>query len=528
MAGASSGMTTSMLRRCAPLALWALLMTTGAARAADPVYVQYACHLPNRMSAPVDGFYSEVTGTATVTNGCASNVGLSVELPDANVPLPSGGKWMYQAAPGTSVVSVELSRTARNISSEGRESRRSFWFGDSKTFLDSCELSHPCPETRHLTLTNSDQRFTLSSSCNSDPCFGPEAGSSLVSIDDVVITLRDEQPPALNAQPSGDLFNIGPVSGTRTVSVNASDVGGGVFTASLVVDGAEQDAHVLDLNGGLCAKPFTAAVPCKRTVVGQFSVDTTTLSEGDHVVKVVVRDVTGVNSVASSPTTIEVRNLPRPFTGSATGGAVRPANQPPKGSRLLGRQFRAGSVHQSFGRPITLRGRLVDGAHNPVANAELAVFSTPDVPRAKSSQIGLVRTDPAGRLRFIIPRGPSRRIDLRSASNSWTVKVNVSAPIRLQPSRGHLRNKQKLILVAYLLGAKAPAGSADIAFQVRIGQRWRTFATRPIGRDGRARIGHRFRVTYQSMTYRFRAIVVRRRTFPFAGAVSPPIAIRVN
>jgi hypothetical protein len=528
MLGASRGMTRFWLRRVVPLAVAGLLLSGGHARAADPVYVQYACDLPDGSVAPIDGFTREIDGAATVENHCASGGGLTISLPDGSAPSPTTGRWNYAAPSGTSIARFALRRVVQNISAEGSDSRRTYFIRDEAAFIDACGLSSACQQTREIDDSGTRTSLVIGSSCTTDPCFGPEPGASLVSVDNVAITLRDEEPPTFNAHPSGDLYASGPVDGERSVLVSASDVGGGVFTAALIVDGVERAAQVLDGNGGACSKPFVRAAPCSNSVLGTLRLDTTALAEGEHMVGVVVYDATEVNRATSPPVPIQVRGTPGTTSGSSNALPVSntPTAQGPL--RLLGRRFKHGRLRQRFGQTTTIRGRLVQAGGAPAARTSLKIFSALDVPGAEERAIGDAETDAAGRFVIEIPKGPSRRIVVRSGADSWTLRVRVPAPLRLLPSRQRLRNKQKLMLVAYLLGTDAPARSADVAFQVRIGDHWRTFATRPMGGDGRARIGHRFQVTYQRLTYRFRAIVVKRKSFPFATAVSPPVAVRVN
>ena len=241
----------------------------------------------------------------------------------------------------------------------------------------------------------------------------------------------------------------------------------------------------------------------------------------------VVYDATETNSTTYGPVPVQVLNHPAPAASSnpVVEGSYRTA------ARLVLTSSSAKAVvRRRFGRPTTLAGRLVDGEGHPLGRSTLSVFGSTTVPGAQLRPLGTVTTDDAGRLRFELPAGPSRRIIVQSATLGVVADflARVAAPLRLLPSRTRLQNKQKLVLTSYLLGGAAPTGSADVAFQVLIGHQWRTFATRPIDRRGRARIEHRFKVTYHPLTYRFRAVVVGRRTFPFANATSPAIAVRVN
>ncbi|MFL5843662.1 MAG: hypothetical protein ACJ762_03145 [Solirubrobacteraceae bacterium] len=523
-----------LILRCCALAALALtiqLLAAGPAHAADAVYVQYACHFPDGRPASVDGFTASATGAAVTANHCGEGGGLGISLPEGDVPASTTvGSWTYEAATGTSIAAVTLTRLAQNISSPDADGNRFFYLrgGPDSSLTDSCGLQSPCPASRDLEIPTARTSFVVASSCATSPCHGPVPGASLVSIDRISITLRDDQPPTLNAQPTGTLFDDEAASGMRSVIVAANDVGGGVFTAALVVDGVEREAHVVDGNDGACSKPFTAAVPCKSSVLGRFDVDTTQFSDGEHSVSVVVRDATEVNSTMSPAVLVRVANRAGITASSPNSSAAIDGSVGGRALKIAGRDFKRGEIRQRFGRTSDLHGRLLTEAGQPAADQPLEIFAAPTTPDAALTRIGVSRSDGAGRFRVVLPAGPSRRIVVRSGSGSWALRLTVSAPLRLAPSRSQLRNKQKLMLVAYLLGAKAPAGSADVAFQVRIGHQWRTFATRPITKEGRARIGHRFRVTYQSLTYRFRAIIVGRRTFPFANSVSPPVSVRVN
>jgi hypothetical protein len=159
-----------------------------------------------------------------------------------------------------------------------------------------------------------------------------------------------------------------------------------------------------------------------------------------------------------------------------------------------------------------------------------------DVPRSRPQPVATPTTDEQGRFSFVLPKGPSRRVSVeyrasfgdRHAAARWRFKVAVPAPIKLLPSRVRLKNNETLLLTARLSDAEVPRGSSDVAFQVKIGRQWRTFARRRLDEHGRAQIRHTFRVTFHRMTYRFRAVTLRRASFPYADSRSPVVAVRVN
>ena len=93
----------------------------------------------------------------------------------------------------------------------------------------------------------------------------------------------------------------------------------------------------------------------------------------------------------------------------------------------------------------------------------------------------------------------------------------------LRAGRPRLRNGETLVLVAHVPLA---ARDRDVAFEVRVGGRWRAFALRRPGADGRARVTHRLRRTYRRLRYAFRAVV--RGAGPRGPRRSPVVRVLVN
>ncbi len=141
-------------------------------------------------------------------------------------------------------------------------------------------------------------------------------------------TMSDTSNPTLNSAPAGPLLTPGSVHGTQNLTFDASDLGGGVYRAVVLVDGVAVRSYVPDSNGGHCAQPYIYLAPCKAHVTGATPIDTTQLSEGAHQVKLEVYDATDVNKVASTPQAFDVDNIPAPSGGvPQLLGAARDASQ---------------------------------------------------------------------------------------------------------------------------------------------------------------------------------------------------------
>ena len=502
------------------------------ALAAPAVYTQYACKLPNGSPAPLNGFLSETGGVAVVRNDCASGGGWSVTLPETSEPVDASGQLKYPTPAGVAVQRVAYHRVFRNMMGTSGTTR--YFFGPSASNTDeNCEASNEegtfCPNDRDVVVDRPTEHRFWVWCYPGGGCHGPAGGDGSVTVDEIAVTYLDEAGPTFSSAPEGDLLSKEAIDGTRTLSFEARDTGGGVYQAALVIDGVELPRVVVDANNGRCAAPFVDSVPCKLVTRGSLNLDTTTLSDGPHNLSVVIYDATATNSATYGPVPLQVLNHPGPSSPGSSTPVVQGSNRTAARVVLTSGSAKA-VVRRRFGRSTTLAGRLIDAEGHPLARATLSVFGSTAVPGAQLRPLGTVTTDDTGRLRFTLPAGPSRRIIMQSGTLGVVADFvsRVAAPLRLLPSRPHLRNKQKLVLTAYLLGTEAPSGSAAVAFQVRIGHQWRTFATRSIDRQGRARIEHRFKVTYQALTYRFRAVIVGRRSFPFANATSPPVGVRVN
>jgi hypothetical protein len=121
------------------------------------------------------------------------------------------------------------------------------------------------------------------------------------------MTLRDQAPPAI-AGLSGPLTEGGRTqSGTSTVTARATDVGAGVATFSLEIDGKTVTSAGAP---GCQAAPFTSPAPCPADVSQTLALDTDTLPYGNHTARVLTSDASG-NVIGSSPIALRVDNRHR-------------------------------------------------------------------------------------------------------------------------------------------------------------------------------------------------------------------------
>ena len=104
------------------------------------------------------------------------------------------------------------------------------------------------------------------------------------------VTLSDPTPPTLGT-PSGPLWEPGQAGGfhkgSESISVSASDIGGGVASIVLSADGRQVASYTGPCN-------FTFAQPCPSATGTQtLTVPTTQLSDGTHILTLVATDAAG-------------------------------------------------------------------------------------------------------------------------------------------------------------------------------------------------------------------------------------------
>ncbi|MEA2126541.1 MAG: hypothetical protein QOI80_3323, partial [Solirubrobacteraceae bacterium] len=145
--------------------------------------------------------------------------------------------------------------------------------------------------------------------------------------------LQDDADPQADAV-TGALTQAGPHRGQESIRFNATDVGAGVFRASIDVKQEGQAAFdtvaasVIDDNGGKCQPvefdtttthlEFVHAVPCRLQVSADLDLDTASLPDGDHQLRVAVEDAAG-NATTVDTGELEEDNSPPPAVIDAPG-----------------------------------------------------------------------------------------------------------------------------------------------------------------------------------------------------------------
>jgi hypothetical protein len=529
------------------LALAVALLVPAAATAGT--YSVWSCTGPDGSGSPTDAWRAE--GGAQFSNpldSCASGGGLYAGLNGdfahpANVTLMT---WHFHAPEDTSIAAYRIWRSAQ-VSPTSTNATPVYWMAWPVNTYDGANVKEQCPGTGCAGLGNpsaprsagnlvtasglstvTDLYFNAGCGGVTNWLCQPDAsppGRDAVNfrIHAADITMRDDLDPELNG-PSGTLIEPGrTLAGVHGVSVAAKDEGSGLYDILLEVDGQVVASAPVSTNSGRCVKPFRTVVPCKLSATASASLDTATLPDGSHTLRVLVRDATESNQAVYGPLQIRTANTTNRCGGA--GGTVS--------ARYAGRKRR--SVTVRFDGRRTIRGRVVDLTGRPVGGAVLRVLST--IRRRGEPARTLSRpvtAGPAGVFRYRTPKRPSRtlRFGWRASPTaarltcSRALRLAVRAAARLRAADATVAPGGRVRLRGTLRGGFVPGRGKVVDLQAYDGGRWRTFAT------VRSR-GRRFTASYRFSggargTFPMRARVRPDGTYPFALGYSPIVRVRVG
>lgn len=335
------------------------------------------------------------------------------------------------------------------------------------------------------------------------------------------VRLAEEIPPRFLEPPSGSLLSsVDVLTGEKSVSVSVADGGAGLAHAGLRIDGRDFAMQAVDPDHPTCRAPYSVAVPCPLRHRVILLLDTATLPNGPHSVRVLLRDAAG-NETVSDPYAVVTRNGSQPNGDNAAPLARLRVWLPANGKRLATRRI-------GFRQRAAVAGRLVTEAGRPITRAVLDVFTKLDSVGAAWKRAGSVVTDARGRFRRAMRVGPSRRV--RIAYRAYTldpgystaaeVKLRVRAGLRFHASPRSVRNGSWITFRGRLLGLPGRRGVTTVIYAVGRtvrGERARVpvEAIRTT-RTGRFRYRYRFQRIAGPFHYRFQARTRVDRGYPYA------------
>ena len=362
--------------------------------------------------------------------------------------------------------------------------------------------------------TNVLRLMLYCSQSSEDDCY--PSNRTVVEVVGVETTLLESVAPSVSVT-GGNLVVNEPQSGKRTLRYSARDGESGVQAVDALVDGAV--AAKRDF-GPECPRVNPAACPTAR--MEELTIDTDTLTEGSHQVRLRVTDAAG-NSAESPAQTIGVR---RSEVAGAPVGVLR--------SRHLTAFFsgnRKRSLIASFnGRP-KVNGRLTNADGGPVSNAPLVVVEKQAGRAANATPVGSTGSDGRYAFRLRSRRG-SRTVRVQLGSGDGGDLV-VSPPLRLKVrASASLAVMLRGVRVRYhgrVLSGPIPRRGAVVLVQGRRrGGAWQSFASRRVRSVGRFEGTYRLRVRRPGVVLQFRVVVSKAADYPYEVGASSTVTRTVR
>jgi hypothetical protein len=533
----------------------------GAGDAEAGVFRVHTCNRPDyqlalgptlHLEAGASGWlYEERDGQAIIQDDCPSGGPFQFWL-QAGVSLKAGDfvGAVWTPAPNTRLIGVSMRWNGRATNSAAiNEGTSEVAVTTDRETILRVRSPWTAPSNsggaNRLSSTLSDaSRFEMTFTCL-DACTGSEQYWLRGWVADASFDVRDD------AAPAGGL--IGSAADARTWSgvvhlgFNAADAGGGLYRATLEVDGSEAatwpistSATCADIGPDPTVLEFAAPQPCPLRIDGTLDVDTRQMPQGEHSVRILVEDVAGNRSVIFGPAMrrIDAERAIGPGSDLALRGAAN-GDGASDVARLTAHWGRRGSrtlLVSPFGRTHVVRGRLrtADGA--PIANAAIDVVSKTTAVNARElgKRVG-PRTGSDGRWYLVLPRRVSSRdvtfryrshVEDTIASATAGVRLRVRAGLRLAIHPRRARQGQAIRFSGRLLGGPLPRGGKQVVLMARASRgAWVRFNVVRTDRRGRFRTAYRFQQPGAAL-YRFRALSLGEAAYPYLAGGSNVVKVR--
>jgi hypothetical protein len=352
-------------------------------------------------------------------------------------------------------------------------------------------------------------------------CVGAASGAHTY-VKQIRIQITDVVGPSLSI--GGSLLSGGVLRGPQTLAVNAGDVGSGIHSVQITVNGRPAGGDDLSGScnelGGLTSR----LSPCPPSFSKTYSLDTAKapFQEGVNSVSVCVYDyaLSGTPNDACQVRELIIDNL---CPGSGVGG----------GSTITA-GFGNGKSHRtlSFHRRALVRGRLRDGASNPVAGAEVCIEGHTDLAERSYHLIGTATTNANGGWSYKLHNGPSRQIRVAyrfgSAQTSAELSLHMRTRVTLHLSRHRTKPHHRIYFSGEIAGPRCAKRVVLVRGSVPGAKR--KFPVRRAKTDPLChyRVGYAFSPVPTPTRFVFSAVVPEQNGYPYVRGHSVVRYIRVR
>jgi hypothetical protein len=559
--------------KTALLLAWALTLIAGAGLGTSSAYagnwMEVSCENPNLSAAPSEGWTSFAAGGGYGSNNSTScgpgSPMFAILSTDAAVGVGAAETLHYTPPGGSTLIggSIDVAMYADgggyNASGTAVAYTPNYAYDASDVFFQCASGLPPCANGTNdfagvLGIPGGrGGNFYLSAGCGGAAGYscnsgGSEGGWSLVRLWWANFLLSNEATPSASGV-SGTLLSPN-ASGTQELTLTATDPGGpGVYLVTVQIDGKAVYSGTPNNNGGKCvavgssggALMFDYGQPCPASESVDLPINTSTLPNGQHTLKLVVEDAAGNSAVVydgtittKQPSSNSLGAQPGPGTGAASSAppAVPNGNTASRTAHLhLG--VRARITRSYAHRAVRLTGRLLSAQGQPIGGAALEVLQqvsgspTPTV-------IAHITTRSNGTFAAMAPGGPTRTIEVAYRAFSTDpnyaalakVQESVGAGVRLNVSPRRTSSEGTITLSGRVFGP-VPAQGVVVELLVHYRGRWEPF------RDPRTDSRGRFHDAYQFQggvgRFPFRALVFGGQSgFPFVHGESRSVDVTTN
>jgi hypothetical protein len=356
---------------------------------------------------------------------------------------------------------------------------------------------------------------------------GPVIGAHYIAATEV-----DPHPPTIGPL-TGTALSGSVLRGHQTLAAEASDVGGGLTSFSVLANGLPAAAAVT----GSCAVAQVSnrstygtvaysPTPCPPKLLGAWTLDTTAypFHDGANQVSVCATDFATLgtpNTTCSPAQTVTVDNS---CTESSVAG----------GSEISAQFSRtdAETITVGYGTEAEVSGTLHDAAGDPISGATICVKSQTLGVEPTAQPLGTAKTDAEGRFDYAVAAGPDRELLIGYRHDAFQVARSVryyahAAPsLEVDPAK--IANGKSIHLWGRLPGPAAGGRVVILQANVVGSKRWITFRRATTDDQGAFKSAYRFHSTTRKTTYRFRAIVPGQDHYPYVEGHSKPASVLVH
>jgi hypothetical protein len=342
----------------------------------------------------------------------------------------------------------------------------------------------------------------------------------------------DPTPPVVTGV-EGALVSGDVLRGHQAVQAQATDVGGGVRSLELKVNGIAMPGTAIGgcsiaavENPSYKGVAATSPTPCPPSLSDLWNVDTSAppFENGPNTVQVCASDFasTGApNTTCSNAQTVDVDNT---CTESPVAGGAD-----------LDAGFGGGTSDHltvGFGSGTEITGQLTDQSGAPISGATICMESQSAGSQSGGRTVGTATTDGQGHFGLEVKPGANRQLLVGYRHDSFQIAKTLSLGTRARPainlSRHKIRGGKRVVISGRL--PKPDPGEHVLALQGSSahGHRWLTFKKVTTDPEGNYSTTYRFIKPRREIGYRVRVVAPAQAGYDYESGASKAAQIKVR